>query len=871
MLRLSLAGALVLAVSSRAFACHWDHTAKKLVGCEKATEEDKQTALAVGSSKTANADKNKRVKSGGAASAGADGADKGAAPGVLPAETKVQLDAMRDRIAGDFKGQAGIVNGIFREMQGALQEPKNWPNEATLAALEDSLRNKLEADRLRFQAKRAQGPEREELLKRAQEATDKYFSTMDQIGEPFHTTAYMASYTKATQGRDWGTNGGRPDQQAGHGRDMERNNPRNPFGPLFNANLKLQNGDAAGAAADASRAIELGGGADAFSMRAAANFAQGNIQAAYDDAKAALKLDPSNQAAFATMKLAEGRGAHEGGAEGQAMAKGENGAGTSNGSGGGAPASAPAAASSFALSDGASGASARASQGFLRDAEAALKVGDIDRALSRANRALELNGSDAGAFYMRSQAYLRQREYNLAAQDASAGLKVLPKNKALLVTKAFASNRRKDFRSALESSNAALEVDPRSAEAFANRAYALGAMGDRSAILHGLRDASALDPRYQASLDSAVQMPKDSDLLFLFPSEAGGEGSAPAQAPKTTRTFGVVAIASLIGGLLIAFGFLQAFAGPLTTRVKSAFTRIGHRSPAVTAMRAEDRESLAETPALLRGQYRIIRQIGAGGMGMVFEGEDATLGRRVAIKKMRDELRLDRRERESFIREAKVVAALHHANIVDIYAIVEENDEIFLVFEYVSGKTVDQLLGDKGPLSYQESLGIFRGMAAALDSAHGRGVVHRDLKPSNVMVSDEGYVKVMDFGIARVAKDAATRLSMTLASGTLPYMAPEQEQGQVRRESDVYSLGVCLYEMLCGHVPFSGSAGGMQMNKLNMSYVAPSAMVGGLPAGLDEIMAKALQPDPAKRFASAKEMMVALNDLFPARGSLKNW
>jgi eukaryotic-like serine/threonine-protein kinase len=133
------------------------------------------------------------------------------------------------------------------------------------------------------------------------------------------------------------------------------------------------------------------------------------------------------------------------------------------------------------------------------------------------------------------------------------------------------------------------------------------------------------------------------------------------------------------------------------------------------------------------------------------------------------------------------------------------------------------------------------------------------MKPSNLMLDGHGRVKVMDFGIARAAKDVMTRVPMTnTIVGTPPYMAPEQEQGQVRKESDVYALAVCAYELLCGRLPFPGVGAGMLMNKINMSYVPPSKMADHLPAPLDEVFAKAFQPDPEKRYRAAGEFAGAL-------------
>jgi eukaryotic-like serine/threonine-protein kinase len=238
---------------------------------------------------------------------------------------------------------------------------------------------------------------------------------------------------------------------------------------------------------------------------------------------------------------------------------------------------------------------------------------------------------------------------------------------------------------------------------------------------------------------------------------------------------------------------------------------------------------------------------------------DRSLGRRVAIKRMRDEIRLDPRERARFVSEAKTVAGLHHPNIVDIYAVVEEANDLHLVFEYVEGRTLHELITAKGRFAPAEAAAVVRGAADALEFAHSHGVVHRDMKPSNLMLDGSGRVKVMDFGIARAAKDAMTRFSMTnTVVGTPPYMAPEQEQGQVRKESDVYALAVCAYELLCGRLPFPGIGAGMLMNKINMSFVPPSKMTAGLPASLDEVFTKAFQPDPEKRYRAPGEFASAL-------------
>ena len=209
-----------------------------------------------------------------------------------------------------------------------------------------------------------------------------------------------------------------------------------------------------------------------------------------------------------------------------------------------------------------------------------------------------------------------------------------------------------------------------------------------------------------------------------------------------------------------------------------------------------------------------------------------------------------------------MVAAMRHPNIVDIFAIVEDGNDAYLVFEYVDGQTLHEVLRERGRLTLPEALAVADCIAAALDYAHSREVIHRDLKPSNVMVSRERRVKVMDFGVARQAKDSLTRLSMpNTVVGTPPYMAPEQEQGVVSKSSDVYALAICLYEMVTGELPFGGVGAGMLLAKMNKTYLPASRMVAGLPGGFDAVIDREFEPDPRNRWRSAGELLAKLKEL----------
>jgi len=274
---------------------------------------------------------------------------------------------------------------------------------------------------------------------------------------------------------------------------------------------------------------------------------------------------------------------------------------------------------------------------------------------------------------------------------------------------------------------------------------------------------------------------------------------------------------------------------------------------------------------LLAGRYEMGRIIGRGGMGSVFEALDRSLGRTVAVKKMADELSaLGGKGRAMFMKEALNVAALRHSAVVEILAVLEEGGAVYLVFELVKGKTVQQLLAERKQIGLPEALGILRPVCGALQYAHDKGFVHRDLKPANIMVTEGGGVKVMDFGIARALKGAGVAISAAAGPtpagpqtertrtliGTASYMSPEALAGVICKEVDVYALGVVLYEMLTGVRPFRDSEG--VRGKVEMRYHPPSAVVFGLPAAVDELVSQALQPRPDLRLKTPADFLARL-------------
>ncbi|TBR21059.1 serine/threonine protein kinase [bacterium] len=264
-------------------------------------------------------------------------------------------------------------------------------------------------------------------------------------------------------------------------------------------------------------------------------------------------------------------------------------------------------------------------------------------------------------------------------------------------------------------------------------------------------------------------------------------------------------------------------------------------------------------PALIGGNIDVVRPIGRGGMGEVYEGLDRTLQRRVALKRLRPELTGSPDDLSRLLKEARLVATLKHPNIVAIHSVEKEAGQVFLVFEYVDGPTLTTLLSQRRQLPWPEALKVFSGAAAALQAAHERNIVHRDLKPGNIMLDSKGVTKVMDFGIASEAAFAVSKLTRSGAWGTPPYMSPEQELGEVNTGVDLFALNVCLYEMLTGELPFTGP--NFLAQKRERVYTPVSKAVPALPKALDAFFATAFDPDPVKRFHDAATLSAAAASL----------
>src|SRR5919109_3052943 len=267
---------------------------------------------------------------------------------------------------------------------------------------------------------------------------------------------------------------------------------------------------------------------------------------------------------------------------------------------------------------------------------------------------------------------------------------------------------------------------------------------------------------------------------------------------------------------------------------------------------------MAVTDTLLNtifdGRYMILRKLGAGGMADVYLAEDQELGRRVAIKTLNDRHAGDDQFVERFRREAKNAAGLSHANIVSIYDRGQAEGTYYIAMEYLDGRTLKELLVRFGPPPIRVAVGYVRQILSALAFAHRHGIVHRDIKPHNVIVDSSGHVKVTDFGIARSATSQMTEAGSII--GTAQYLSPEQARGApVDQRSDLYSVGVLLYELLTGTVPFTGDTPvEIAMKHLSEVPERPSRRRAEVPRGLDMVVVRALAKDPDERYQTAEEM-----------------
>jgi serine/threonine protein kinase/beta-lactam-binding protein with PASTA domain len=268
---------------------------------------------------------------------------------------------------------------------------------------------------------------------------------------------------------------------------------------------------------------------------------------------------------------------------------------------------------------------------------------------------------------------------------------------------------------------------------------------------------------------------------------------------------------------------------------------------------------------VLDGRYAVLSRIARGGMAAVYSGHDTKLDRAVALKVMHANLADDEGFVRRFIDEAKHAAALSHPNVVAMYDQGTDKGHVFLVMEYVAGRTLRDLLTERGRLGPREALQVLRPMLAALGAAHRGGLVHRDVKPENVLLAADGQVKVTDFGLAR-AETASRQTKTGMLIGTVAYLAPEQVlTGDADSRSDVYAAGIMLFELLTGYQPYqAGTPLAVAYKHVNERVPPPSSVIPGLPPRLDSLVAGATDRDPARRPSDADQFHAAAGEVLQA-------
>ena len=266
--------------------------------------------------------------------------------------------------------------------------------------------------------------------------------------------------------------------------------------------------------------------------------------------------------------------------------------------------------------------------------------------------------------------------------------------------------------------------------------------------------------------------------------------------------------------------------------------------------------------ATFDGRYKIERVVGIGGMAFVYEATDEQTGGKVALKLLKEKFSDDNRAVKRFINESKSLELLNHPNIVKIHDISIQTKYKYIVMEYINGITLRKYMNYKRPLEWREAVEFTEQIALALDNAHTKGIIHRDIKPQNIMIMQGGKVKVTDFGIAKMPNSESLTM-VDKAIGTVYYISPEQASSRkIDARSDIYSLGVMLYEMVTGQMPFTADTPiAVIMKHMNTPPMPPSKLVPSMPKGLEQIILCAMDKNTKNRYQSAAQMLRHLRRL----------
>ena len=266
---------------------------------------------------------------------------------------------------------------------------------------------------------------------------------------------------------------------------------------------------------------------------------------------------------------------------------------------------------------------------------------------------------------------------------------------------------------------------------------------------------------------------------------------------------------------------------------------------------------------LLAGRYELIDRIGEGGMAVVYKAKDRLLNRYIAVKILRPEFTRDVQFVENFRKESQAAAGLQHPNIVSVYDVGTEGNIHYIVMELIDGRPLSEIIKETAPMNYKDVVSIAKQVASALSIAHKHHIIHRDVKPHNIMITTDGTAKLADFGIAKAVSDSTMVSETSKIIGSVHYFSPEQARGAyVDERSDIYSLGIVMYEMLTGQVPFDGdNPVQIALMHINNEITPPSKLTHGIPPALEKLVMKATDKYQTNRHTSAEELLAELDNI----------
>ena len=420
-------------------------------------------------------------------------------------------------------------------------------------------------------------------------------------------------------------------------------------------------------------------------------------------------------------------------------------------------------------------------------------------------------------------AAIKKADYSFVQEEATKLLSQGVQDYRIERLLALSYERQGNCKKAIYYASQAIAKQPADAQAFAIRASCYYKNGDNLRATEDVERALNLNPNYLFAQDLKNLINNAETKIIKQKKQAKSKKKLPSW------------FFAYLVAILFVLGFL------LYMHFKALYA-------------LKDKKGTAYKGINIKEKYNFIRQIGEGGMGKVYEAYDNILKRRVAVKRIRPELLKSEHVREQFLAEARMVAMLRHPCIVEIYTVIETANSLYLVFEYVDGQTLETRLDIDNNLSLEQVKDIFSSVCKGLAYAHNQDIVHCDLKPGNIMIADSGIAKVMDFGVAKKLAGGDNKEAKNLA-GTPAYMSPEQQKGYMSKQSDIYSLAVCLYEALCGQVPWTIPGFDVETKQI----IPLSKLVPNIPPAVDALIERCLKEDPKERVQSVEEFWERLS------------